>query len=235
MSERDTQSFVSRGGLKLAHALHALSINPRGLVCADLGCSTGGFTDCLLKTGAAKVHAVDTAYGQLAWTLRKDPRVVVMERSNALHVAPPELVGLVVIDLSWTPQRLCIPAALAWLKPGGSIITLIKPHYELKSIADAGGPQIELPRGGVLDPVVAEDVAQRVLALMPQYGARVLGMTESPILGGKGGGKGGGKAGNKSGGKATTSAASGGLPVIGAGNPAIGTGNKEWLALLERA
>ncbi|MDX2117859.1 MAG: SAM-dependent methyltransferase [Planctomycetota bacterium] len=224
MSERDTQSFVSRGGLKLAHALNALQLDPRGLVCADLGCSTGGFTDCLLKAGAAKVHAVDTAYGQLAWPLRKDPRVVVMERSNALHVSPPELVDLVVIDLSWTPQRLCIPAALAWLKPGGRIITLVKPHYELKSIADAGGPQIELPRGGVLDPVVAQNVTQRVLSLMPQYGARVLDMTESPILGGKAAGKGGGKSVGRAAGEPS-----------GAGSPAIGTGNKEWLALLERA
>jgi len=191
--------------LKLAHALAAFRLSPRGVACADLGCSTGGFTDCLLQSGATKVYAVDTAYGELAWTLRKDPRVVVLERQNALHITPPEVVDLVSVDLSWTPQRLCAPAALAWLKPGGRIITLIKPHYELKSVFDAGGPKIELPRGGVLEESIALDVTHRVLETLPTLGARVLGLTKSPVLGGKVGGKAG------------------------------GSGNAEWLALLERA
>ncbi len=207
MSEPQNATYVSRGGLKLAHALHQFAVNPSGLAAADLGCSTGGFTDCLLQSGAANVFSVDTAYGELAWKLRKDPRVVVMERSNALHVAPPELVDLVVIDLSWTPQRLCIPAALAWLKPGGRVISLVKPHYELKSVADAGGPVIELPRGGILDESIAHDVTRRVVETLPALGANVLGLTKSPILGGKAGSK---------------------------ANPVAGSGNAEWLVLLEK-
>lgn len=174
----EASGFVSRGGLKLRHALHEFDFDVRGVVAADLGCSTGGFTDCLLRAGAAKVYAVDTAYGQLAWTLRNDPRVVVMERSNALHAEPPEPVGLVVMDLGWTPQRLAIPAALRWLAPGGRIVSLVKPHYEHK---DAGGT---LPRGGVLDEPDAERVVERVVAGLPGLGVRVLGLTRSPILGG---------------------------------------------------
>ena len=121
--------YVSRGGLKLRHALDAFRIDVSGLECADLGCSTGGFTDCLLQCGAKSVVAVDTAYGQLAWKLRKDPHVIVRERENALHAPPPSGgVDLVVVDLGWTPQKLLIPAALKWLRPGGKIITLIKPR-----------------------------------------------------------------------------------------------------------
>jgi 23S rRNA (cytidine1920-2'-O)/16S rRNA (cytidine1409-2'-O)-methyltransferase len=197
--------FVSRGGVKLDHALRTFNIDVRGVLCADLGCSTGGFTDCLLRAGAAKVYAVDTAYGELAWTLRKDPRVVVMERKNALHVEPPERVGLVVCDLSWTPQRLVIPAARRWLKVGGTIVTLIKPHYEH---TDRGGT---LPKGGVLDAETAEHVSQETATLIAALGVRVLGLCKSPILGS--GGKATGKA-------ASTQAAAG----------AIGKGNAEWLA-----
>src|SRR5882724_2438094 len=98
MAEAAPNPYVSRGGLKLAHALREFGVAVRGLVCADLGASTGGFTDCLLQHGAAKVYAVDTAYGELAWKLRQDPRVVVIERSNALHVEARELVDLVVAD-----------------------------------------------------------------------------------------------------------------------------------------
>lgn len=201
-------TYVSRGGLKMAHAIGAFVIDPTGLVCADLGCSTGGFTDCLLQAGAAKVFSVDTAYGELAWKLRKDPRVVVLERHNALHTAPVELVDLVVVDLSWTPQRLCLPVALAWLKPGGKVISLVKPHYELKSVADAGGPVIDLPRGGILDEAIAADVTRRIIDTLPSLGAKVLGLTKSPILGGKAGAK---------------------------ANAATGSGNAEWLVLLEKA
>jgi 23S rRNA (cytidine1920-2'-O)/16S rRNA (cytidine1409-2'-O)-methyltransferase len=212
--------YVSRGGLKLRHALDTLALSPAGLTCADLGCSTGGFTDCLLKAGAARVYAVDTAYGQLAWTLRNDPRVVVIERSNALHTSPPELVDLVVIDLGWTPQRLAIPAALAWLRPGpdARIISLIKPHYEAS--ARGGGampaspaPTSRPPRGrrpasrdrGILPEEEAQTITDRVIAGLPALGVRVLGLTRSPILGGAG----------------------------GKSKPAT-TGNAEWLVLLER-
>lgn len=171
--------FVSRGGLKLRHALDAFALDPRGLTCADLGCNVGGFTDCLLQAGAARVYAVDTGYGALAWKLRTDPRIITLERTNALHLAPPELVDLVVLDMGWTPQRLCIPAALKWLKPAPTsrIITLIKPHYE----------QVTAPhesRETILADDAAADVVARVLAEMPALGATVLGSTPSPIRGG---------------------------------------------------
>lgn len=176
--------FVSRGGLKLHHALTEFAIDATGLVCADLGCSTGGFTDCLLQAGAAKVHSVDTAYGELAWKLRNDPRVVVTERTNALHAVPPaDGVDLVVVDLGWTVQRLVIPAALKWLRPSGRIITLIKPHYEAKEFG------IDIPRKGVLDESIALDITNRVMARIEesaqQWGITIRGITKSPILGGK--------------------------------------------------
>lgn len=129
--------FVSRAGEKLDAALEAFGLDVRGFVCADFGCNVGGFTDCLLQRGAAKVYAVDTGYGELAWKLRKDPRVVVMERTNALYCPAPEPVDLVTIDVAWTPQVKVVPAALAWLKPAGrtQVISLLKPHYELTKMA----------------------------------------------------------------------------------------------------
>ena len=126
--------FVSRGGQKLSAAIDAFALDVGGMSCADFGCNVGGFTDCLLRRGAGKVYAVDAGYGELAWKLRNDPRVVVMERTNALHCDPAEPVGLVAIDLAWTPQRLSIPAAMRWLAPGGAIISLLKPHYELEKL-----------------------------------------------------------------------------------------------------
>ena len=133
-----TCPYVSRGGLKLAAAIDHFGLDVTGYVCADLGCSVGGFTDVLLQRGAAKVHAVDTAYGQLAWKLRNDPRVVVMERQNALHAEAQPQCDLVVVDLGWTKQDRAVPAAARWLKPdGGAILTLIKPHYE--AAATGGG------------------------------------------------------------------------------------------------
>src|ERR1041384_1734333 len=108
-----TGSYVSRGGLKLAGALDAFNVDVKGWICADLGCNVGGFTDCLLQRGAAKVYAVDTGYGAFAWKLRNDPRVVVMERTNTLYLQPPAVgIDLVVIDLGWTRQIHAIPAAL---------------------------------------------------------------------------------------------------------------------------
>ncbi|MBL8763198.1 MAG: TlyA family RNA methyltransferase [Phycisphaerae bacterium] len=174
--------YVSRGGLKLAHALESFGIDPRGLCCADLGCSTGGFTDCLLQRGAARVTAIDTSYGAFAWRLRNDPRVRLLERTNALHVAP--LTGeapldLVVIDLGWTPQRLAIPAARRWVRgPTGRIVTLIKPHYELTPDEKA-----TLLHRGVLEDADAERIVRRVLDAMPGIGARALEITPSPIRG----------------------------------------------------
>ena len=173
-------TFVSRGGLKLEHALESFKLDVRGMRCADFGCNVGGFTDCLLQRGAASVVAMDTGYGTLAWKLRQDPRVVVMERTNALHAARPAGgVDLVAADMSWTPQRLVVPAALQWLREGGRIVTLIKPHYELKDREDA------LPRGGVLPDELAQTVATEVAAALPALGVQVLGLVKSPILGGK--------------------------------------------------
>jgi 23S rRNA (cytidine1920-2'-O)/16S rRNA (cytidine1409-2'-O)-methyltransferase len=201
--------FVSRGGEKLDHALASFGLDVAGLVCADLGSSTGGFTDCLLRRGAARIYAVDTGYGILAWTLRNDPRVVVMERSNALHTDPPANVaaaggvGLVVIDLGWTRQKHALPAARRWLKAGGRVVTLIKPHYEQEvtggdeptdaQVMGAAGPR---GRGkgrrktGILPDDAAEAVCARVMEEIAASGWLVEGLTESPIRGGKNASKG---------------------------------------------
>jgi 23S rRNA (cytidine1920-2'-O)/16S rRNA (cytidine1409-2'-O)-methyltransferase len=175
----DQPRFVSRGGIKLHAALQAFQLDVAGFVCADLGANVGGFTDCLLFHGAAKVFAVDTGYGQLAWTLRNDPRVTVMERTNAMHVQPPaRAIDLVTIDLAWTPQRHAIPAALRWAPRW--IISLIKPHYEA-----------DLPpaRRGVLDEAQAEAELTGALARMSDLGVEVISHLRSPIRGGKGKGR----------------------------------------------
>ena len=169
--------FVSRGGLKLEHALSTFGLDVAGLTCADFGCSTGGFTDCLLRRGAARVYAVDTGYGVLDYGLRRDGRVVVMERTNAMHVALPEAVDLVVIDAGWTRQRHALPAALRNLKPSGRVVTLVKPHYESQRSALVKGVLPEAEVDGVLAAVVPEVVAA---------GFRVVGTVRSPILGAKG-------------------------------------------------
>lgn len=180
----EERRFASRGGLKLQAALNAFDVRPLGWVCADLGCSTGGFTDCLLQAGASRVYAVDTGYGVLDWKLRNDPRVVVMERCNALHTEPPPdlvatgLAQLVVVDLSWTRQQHALPAARRWLAADGTIITLIKPHYE----QDAG-PRA---RRGVLADEDAGSVVDHVCGQIRSMGFRVDGLVESPIRGGKG-------------------------------------------------
>ncbi|MFI4873012.1 MAG: SAM-dependent methyltransferase [Phycisphaerales bacterium JB061] len=172
--------YVSRGGLKMRHALQTFGLDVAGLRCADLGCSTGGFTDCLLQHGAASVTCVDTAYGQLEWKLRSDPRVTTVERTNALHAEPPEGgVDLVVIDLGWTPQRLAIPAALGWLSGTGRIISLIKPHYELSDqMGKAEHSDI------VLDDDKALEITEHSIADITKLGLKLDGLTRSPILGG---------------------------------------------------
>ena len=174
------ERFVSRAGAKLLHALEAFALDVTGLRCADFGCNVGGFTDCLLQRGATHVTAIDTGYGSLAWKLRQDPRVEVRERTNALHAEPPAGgVDLVVVDLAWTPQRLAVPAALRWLAPGGRIVTLVKPHYELLE-----GEKAWLDRGFLPHDRVPGVVA-RVEAAMPSLGARVAGSAQSPLVGGK--------------------------------------------------
>jgi 23S rRNA (cytidine1920-2'-O)/16S rRNA (cytidine1409-2'-O)-methyltransferase len=174
------ERFVSRAGAKLEHALDAFGTAVAGLRCADFGCNVGGFTDCLLQRGAARVTAVDTGYGALAWKLRQDPRVEVRERTNALHADPPAGgVDLVVVDLAWTPQRLAVPAALRWLAPGGRVVTLVKPHYELRDDEKAWLDRGFLPHDRV------PGVVARVEAAMPALGARVTGSARSPLVGGK--------------------------------------------------
>lgn len=186
--------YVSRGGLKLAAAIQAFGLSITGRPAADLGCNAGGFTDCLLQHGSTKVFAVDTGYGALAWTLRQDERVVVMERTNALHVDMAtvknfEPCAMVVIDLGWTRQDKAIPAALPWLDqkdPMARIVTLIKPHYE------ADRPTLSRGRAkGILTDEDARIVAQTVIDKLPEQGVRVEGFIESPIRGGKGKGKAG--------------------------------------------
>lgn len=179
--------YVSRGGLKLAAALEVFALDVTGFVCADLGCNVGGFTDCLLQRGAAKVYAVDTGYGELAWKLRNDRRVVVAERTNALHVDVESTIGnpqspihLVAIDLGWTPQRHAIPAALRW-QPR-QIITLVKPHYEATDQQKRG-------KRGIMADEEAAAIAERVLDELPALGVRVVGHILSPVRGGAGKGK----------------------------------------------
>jgi len=171
------QKFVTRSGLKLEHALGAFAIDPTGMICADLGSHQGGFVDCLLQHGAAKVHSVDTAYGTLAWKLRKDPRVAVYERTNAMHVRLPEPVDLVTIDVGWTQQRHVLPAARQLLKPGGRIISLVKPQYE------AGE---EERTDGIVPEQNLEPILARVRMQVAAEGLAILGETRSPIQGGGG-------------------------------------------------
>ncbi len=173
--------FTSRGGEKLRAALDAFSIDVTGWACADFGANVGGFTDCLLQAGAAKVFAVDTGYGELAWKLRKDDRVVVMERTNALYADPPEKVNLVVIDTAFTPQRLIIPAAARWLKAGGNIVSLLKPHYELAKMQDK-----KTHTGKPLDFARAADICGRTCRELDEMGFAVLSAMVSPLRG-KGG------------------------------------------------
>ena len=180
MATKGKGGYASRGGLKLEAALAGFGVDVSGRRCADLGCHAGGFTDCLLAHGAVKVYALDTGYGILVWPLRQDPRVVVMERTNALHAEPPEPVDLVTIDLGWTRQRHAIPAALRWLVPGGQIITLLKPHYELDD--DEKGTRLV---DGVLTPADARAVCEHVLATFPALGASVVASMRSPIAGAK--------------------------------------------------
>ncbi len=177
MSDFDELAYVSRSGLKLAAALDAFGIDPAGRVCADLGSNVGGFTDCLLQRGAARVYAVDTGYGVLAWKIRKDERVVVHERTNAMHVTLPEPASLIAIDVGWTPQHRILPNAMKLLAPDGAIVTLIKPHYEAEK------SELE---NGVLDPVRARALLSSVRDRITSLGLRIESMIESPITGRKG-------------------------------------------------
>lgn len=170
-------AYVSRAGEKLEHALKDFEVNVTGLVCADFGTSTGGFTDCLLQNGAAKVYAVETGYGVVDYKLRTDERVVVMERENAMHVELPEKADLITIDTSWTKLEKIVPNALKNLKVGGHIIALVKPHYEAEEM---------LVRKGKLQEEFIPEVLDVVKGKLGELDMKILGETESPILGEKG-------------------------------------------------
>jgi len=165
--------FVSRAGLKLKHALDVFKIDVNNLVCADFGCSTGGFTDCLLQNGAEKVYAIDTGYGCLDWGLRNNKKVIVMERTNAMHVDLPEKVDFLTIDTSWTKQINILPNAKKNLKKDGKIITLIKPHYEAP----------HLVRKGKLPEEEIENIVNNTIKEIEKLGFKVLKTTKSPIKG----------------------------------------------------
>jgi 23S rRNA (cytidine1920-2'-O)/16S rRNA (cytidine1409-2'-O)-methyltransferase len=169
--------FVSRGGEKLAAALERYPVDVGGLVAADIGASTGGFTDCLLQHGAAKVYAIDVGYGQLAWELRQDARVVVMERVNARYLAAlPEPVDVIVSDVSFISLRIVYATAVQWLKPGGTVISLIKPQFE------AGREHVG--KGGVVrDPAVHRQVLETVTTDMTALNLGLHGLMISPLLG----------------------------------------------------
>ena len=166
--------YVSRSGLKLHAALETFAFDVGGLVCADFGSQVGGFVDCLLRHGAAKVYAVDPGYGVLADRLRRDARVVVCERTNALRFTCPELCDLVTIDVGWTPQRLILPAARRTLKPSGAVITLLKPHYE--------APRQWL-RGGVLPAERVGEVLELCRADVRELGWEIHAELRSPLTG----------------------------------------------------
>ena len=175
--------WVSRGGLKLIKGLEVFAMDPAGLVALDVGASTGGFTDVLLTKGAARVYAVDVGHGQLAWKLRVDPRVVVLERTNARHLTPqqiPEAVDMVVCDASFIGLETILPAALALVRPGGVLIALIKPQFEVG--------KGRVGKGGVVrEPELHAEVCQRIAAwLASRPGWTVAGLTESPIRGPEG-------------------------------------------------
>lgn len=171
--------FASRAGAKLEAALQAFSVSPKGQICADYGCSNGGFTDCLLQHGALRVYAIDTGYGVLDWRLRNDARVVVLERTNAMHVSLPEPVSFAVVDTSWTPLLKVLPNVLKHLTPDGTILALLKPHYE--------APRALL-RKGVLPPEAREGVIQNTISgVLRQLPLILKGRIPSPLPGAKGG------------------------------------------------
>ncbi|MCY3946390.1 MAG: TlyA family RNA methyltransferase [Anaerolineaceae bacterium] len=169
--------YVSRGGDKLAAAVEAFRPGIAGSVCADVGASTGGFTDCLLQHGAARVYAIDVGYGQLDWTLRRDSRVVLMERSNVRHVTHlPEPVDIVVIDVSFISLRMILPVIRNWLKTPANVVALVKPQFE-------AGRQAVGKGGVVRDPQVHRQVLLQVLASAREEGLCIAGLLRSPLLG----------------------------------------------------
>jgi len=174
--------YVSRGGEKIEGALKIFGIDPKGMIVMDVGASTGGFTDCILQKGAKKVYAVDVGYGQLAWRLQKDPRVVNLERRNIRYLSREEVqeeTDLIVIDTSFISVEKFLPHLLGFLKRGGAILGLIKPQFEVG--------KGEVGKGGVVrDRMLHEKVIDRISNFSRGLGLTVLGVTESPLLGPKG-------------------------------------------------
>lgn len=175
-------AYVSRGGLKLEAALTSFKLEVTGAVCMDVGASTGGFTDCLLQHGAQRVYAVDVGYGQLAWKLRQDPRVVVVERTNIRHLpadAIPEQVDLVTIDVSFISLKIVVPAAVRFMKPAASILALIKPQFEV------GRGQVG--KGGVVrDPGLHRQVIADLSDFFATLKLKAGAVHPSPLLGPRG-------------------------------------------------
>jgi 23S rRNA (cytidine1920-2'-O)/16S rRNA (cytidine1409-2'-O)-methyltransferase len=168
--------FVSQGGDKLDHALHTFEIQIEGAICADVGASTGGFTDCLLQNGAARVYAVDVGKGQLHWKLRNDPRIVIMEGINARYLSSlPEMVGIITIDVSFISLRLIFPAVLKWMDRAGSIIALVKPQFE-------AGREL-VGRGGIVrDPNIHRQVLLKVMTEAKKLGLHPKGLIGAPVV-----------------------------------------------------
>lgn len=179
---RDRIPYVSRGGLKLEKGLAYFKLSPQGKICADIGASSGGFTDCLLQHGAEKVYAVDVAYGQLSWKLRQDSRVVVLERFNARNITPShigEFINLAVIDASFISITKLIPPLITLFSDNVTILTLIKPQFELS--------KDKIPSGGVIkDPQLHQEAIHKIEQFVQRSGLKSMGHVPSPILGPKG-------------------------------------------------
>jgi len=176
--------YVGRGGLKLEAALTHFAVDPTGHICLDIGASTGGFTDCLLQHGAAKVHAIDVGHSQLDWKIRSDPRVVVREKLNARHLTRddiPDPIALCVIDVSFISLTLILPAAIPLLAPGGVILALIKPQFEL------GKEEVDIGHGVIRDPAAHQRAVDKIEQFVREIPAVTWsGVIDSPILGGEG-------------------------------------------------
>ena len=174
---REGPPYVSRGGIKLAHALDRFDVNVSDRIAADIGASTGGFTDCILQRGARKVYAVDVGYGQLAWKLRQDPRVTVLDRTNVRYLESlAEPIDLATIDVSFISLELVLPRVVKLLRPEGEILTLIKPQFEAE--------RDQVGKGGVVkDPAVHRMVLEKVTALATREGLRIRGLIPSPVRG----------------------------------------------------
>ena len=179
---KTSREYVSRGGKKLIAALSEFNVQVKGLVCADVGASTGGFTDCLLQHGAARIYAIDVGYGVLHWKLRNDVRVVVMERTNARYLESlPELVSLVTVDASFISLNYLLPVIKNWFKDQpGRVIALIKPQFE------AGREQARVGGGVIRDEAVHVEVLERVLQAAGSMGYVIKGLIASPLRGPKG-------------------------------------------------